>query len=177
MVSDAFILDLSVGFDTVDHPILLHHLSSLIHLSGTSFVWFESYLTNLLHFISNVIRRHGVKFHTYADDAQIYFSFCSTNSRSADVPSACLADIRAWMIANFLQLNVNKTEAMLLPPVNVFTPVDLNSSTSLALPHTHRARAQSRYPIRPPAVLPPPQLVPNQDRLLSPSHCPPPTIP
>uniref|UniRef100_A0A4W3K4W7 Reverse transcriptase domain-containing protein n=1 Tax=Callorhinchus milii TaxID=7868 RepID=A0A4W3K4W7_CALMI len=141
-------LDFSAAFDTVNHAILLHLLSSFIYLSGIALIWFKSYLTNHLHFISasrfssrprpvtcgvpqvstldhllfliymlpldDVNHRHGVNLHIYLDETQIYFAFSSTNSRSASVLSVCLADIKAWMSVNFLQLNVDKVEAILL---------------------------------------------------------------
>uniref|UniRef100_A0A4W3H027 Reverse transcriptase domain-containing protein n=1 Tax=Callorhinchus milii TaxID=7868 RepID=A0A4W3H027_CALMI len=63
--------------------------------------------------LGNVIRRHGVNFHMYADDTQIYFASSNIDSRSTNVLSACQADIRPWMSANVQQLNVDKTEPIL----------------------------------------------------------------
>uniref|UniRef100_A0A4W3HJM1 Reverse transcriptase domain-containing protein n=1 Tax=Callorhinchus milii TaxID=7868 RepID=A0A4W3HJM1_CALMI len=85
------------------------------HLRGTPGLhpwppFFRIYMLPL----GNVIRRHGVNFHMYSDDTQIYFASCSTNSRSPDVLTACLADIKAWRCVNFLKLNMDKTEAILL---------------------------------------------------------------
>uniref|UniRef100_A0A4W3IN63 Reverse transcriptase domain-containing protein n=1 Tax=Callorhinchus milii TaxID=7868 RepID=A0A4W3IN63_CALMI len=142
------LLDLSSGFDTVDHAILLHHFSSVIHLSGTELAWFESYLTNRQQYICTngfsscshqvtckipqgsilgpllfliymlplgdvIICRHGVHFHMYADDTQLYFFTSLCDPQYPDVLSACLSDLRSWMSVNFLQLNVDKTEAIL----------------------------------------------------------------
>uniref|UniRef100_A0A4W3IAP3 Reverse transcriptase domain-containing protein n=1 Tax=Callorhinchus milii TaxID=7868 RepID=A0A4W3IAP3_CALMI len=101
------LLDLSTAFNTVDHTILLHRLSSVIHLSGAALAWFESYLINRQQYIcsngfssrsypvtcgvpqgsilgpllflicmlplGDVIRRHGVHFHMYADDTHSIF--------------------------------------------------------------------------------------------------------
>ena len=43
-------LDLSVGFDTVDHDILLKRLDSRFSICRTARDWFRSYLTNSTQF-------------------------------------------------------------------------------------------------------------------------------
>uniref|UniRef100_A0A4W3JJ52 Reverse transcriptase domain-containing protein n=1 Tax=Callorhinchus milii TaxID=7868 RepID=A0A4W3JJ52_CALMI len=78
----------------------------------------ESILGPLLFLIymlplSDVFCRYGVNFHMYADDTQLYVSASSCDPQSPEVLRACLSDIRSWMSANFLQLNVNRTEAIL----------------------------------------------------------------
>jgi hypothetical protein len=39
------LLDLSAGFDTVDHDILLRRLNASYGINGTAIQWFRSYLT------------------------------------------------------------------------------------------------------------------------------------
>ena len=58
---------------------------------------------------------YGYELHIYADDTQIYFSIkpCSV---AQEIPrlEECLRDIHQWMSANFLKLNSDKTEVILL---------------------------------------------------------------
>jgi len=39
-------LDRSAAFDTIDHPIFIHRLSSWFHFSGTVLFWLQSYLSS-----------------------------------------------------------------------------------------------------------------------------------
>ena len=60
--------------------------------------------------LSAIIRYHGLNFHIYADDTQLYIAF----GHSDPVPylnqlNACILDIRFWMITNKLKINL-KTE-------------------------------------------------------------------
>ena len=62
--------------------------------------------------LGDIAREHGLSFHFYADDSQLYTSFpCSDTS---DLVAAkqrlenCVADINLWMTANKLKLNNDK---------------------------------------------------------------------
>ena len=74
--------------------------------------------------LSRVISRHGISFHCYADDTQLYIKTNPTPSAAPSTLSTCLEEIKVWMAANFLQLNGSKTEAIL-----VGTPHQTRSSS------------------------------------------------
>ena len=45
-------LDFSSAFDTIDHPILVHHLHTCFGFTDTVLQWFSSYLTDRTHYVS-----------------------------------------------------------------------------------------------------------------------------
>ena len=65
--------------------------------------------------LGKVLKPLGVNFHFYADDSQIYISFGIKDSQSAinRVESAIMV-IKQWMLQNFLCLNEDKTEVLLI---------------------------------------------------------------
>lgn len=65
--------------------------------------------------VSDIPKRHGLSCLLYADDTQLYLSFHhSEYSRSVNIIQKCLLDIKKWMSANFLMLNQDKTEVLLV---------------------------------------------------------------
>ena len=64
----------------------------------------------------NIIRTHSVNFHCYADDTQLYLSIKPEQSNQLTKLQACLKDIKTWMTRNFLLLNSDKTEVIILGP-------------------------------------------------------------
>ena len=70
---------------------------------------------------ADIIRKHGLKYHCYADDTQIYISVDPTHSSVNDAIQqieACLDELRQWMSRNCLKLNNAKQNALWLDPNN-----------------------------------------------------------
>ncbi len=56
----------------------------------------------------NIIRKHGVSFHSYADDTQLYISSQRGETHQIEKQTECIVDIKNWMMSNFLLLNSEK---------------------------------------------------------------------
>ena len=64
--------------------------------------------------LGDIVREHGLLFHFYADDSQLYTSFACNDT--SDLVAAkqrlktCVADINLWMTTNKFKLNNDKSE-------------------------------------------------------------------
>ena len=64
--------------------------------------------------LGDIIRKHSIQFHCYADDTQLYLTFKPREINPLIKLQDCIKDINSWMAASFLLLNQDKTEVMLL---------------------------------------------------------------
>ncbi len=63
--------------------------------------------------LTNIISKHDILYHCYADDTQVYLQ-CDNNTQSIDAAKVrlqlCIANICEWMDDNALKINTDKTE-------------------------------------------------------------------
>ena len=82
--------------------------------------------------IGDILRRHAIDFHLYADDTQLYISFETSSVAEFEAAKlkveSCVGEIDEWMSRNKLKLNTDKTEVLVLsaahrprPPSKRFT--------------------------------------------------------
>ena len=63
--------------------------------------------------LSDIINRHNVMYHTYADDIQLYIT-CENNETSIEEAvnrlQDCISEISVWRSENTLKINEDKTK-------------------------------------------------------------------
>jgi len=63
--------------------------------------------------IGDIIRKHGISFHCYADDTKLYIYSKPNETYQLTKCNKSVADIKKWMTSNFL-LNSKKQRFLLL---------------------------------------------------------------
>ncbi len=62
--------------------------------------------------LGSIFRKHGVSFHCYADDTQIYLPLKLNKHAALESLFACLDEVKTWFSQFFLFLNESKTEVI-----------------------------------------------------------------
>ena len=80
--------------------------------------------------LGTIARKYQLNFHLYADDTQLYMSFKPNNAESLPLVisniQSCVINIKSWMTANMLQLNMDKTEVLVLMNKSLRNPITMN---------------------------------------------------
>ena len=89
--------------------------------------------------LGRIIAKHSLQRHFYADDTQLYISFDHTTDKDKAIVKleSCLEDVRTWMYQNFLKLNDEKTEFMIISkkqsPINGPITIKMGHSTIVSV--------------------------------------------
>ncbi len=75
----------------------------------------ERYPTLMLP-LGNIIRKYRISFHCYADDSQLYISTRPDETSKLSKLTECVKNVKDWMTNNFLLLNLDQTEILLIGP-------------------------------------------------------------
>jgi exonuclease III len=76
--------------------------------------------------LSQIVARHGLQLHQYADDCQVYTTTAVAHiSIAVDRFKACLVEVENWMRASRLRLNPTKTQVMWLGAKHQIQLVDI----------------------------------------------------
>ena len=72
--------------------------------------------------VASVIASHGVQYHQYADDTQLRLAMHADNtSDGLSVLAACTSDVKQWYMQNGLQLNPDKSEALIIGTAHCYS--------------------------------------------------------
>ncbi len=71
---------------------------------------FTLYMSHL----GDIIRKHRVSFHCYANDTQLYISSRPDEAHQIEKLMECIVDVKKWMTSNLLLVNSEKTDVLII---------------------------------------------------------------
>ena len=78
--------------------------------------WDQNSIPGTQHQSVLFVKKHGLEYHFYAGDSQLYLSFKPTDqvtkAEAIRRVEACLKDILSWMQGNMLKQNADKTDVI-----------------------------------------------------------------
>ena len=81
--------------------------------------------------IFEIVGNHNLEIHSYADDSQLYLSFCHNDNANQEAVlskvEGCIEDIRNWMLNDKLKVNDDKTEFMIIGTSQQLAKASMNS--------------------------------------------------
>ena len=87
--------------------------------------------------IGQIIRKHSIQYHIYADDVQLFLTFdpyLPGDSACALFKLACyVKELQAWMVANKLMINSDKTEFFIVSSAAHYKPLEHLTSSLMML--------------------------------------------
>ena len=102
-----------VGYSVLLLKTLYPEIRSLALESHRVLFWVRRFIACTTKPVSDIIQRHGLSHHSYADDTQLYMTMDHSNNNWRDGLARiqlCVSEIREWMNQNMLKLNDDKTE-------------------------------------------------------------------
>ena len=83
--------------------------------------------------VGNVISSHGVQYHQYADDTQLFYALKPSSIESdLKVLQACSLAVKHWFLENGLQLNPDKSEVMFVGTAQQLSNTDYINNIEVA---------------------------------------------
>jgi exonuclease III len=81
--------------------------------------------------VGRIAKKHGIQYHLYADDTQLYVSFDPTKpgdqQKAVQKIEACVRELQTWMSINYLKLNTDKTEVLIVGSTSNLKKVTITS--------------------------------------------------